>query len=129
MIAAPPFIPIGYRVVRVLSERPGSWVFLAFDPKDSACCLKIQQVAHPEALGEVAANRQILVPLTEMPGFIPLIAWGVDPAHSVLWEEMSLSDDLLTFAGFSVSSMDTYTPLTLALWVQNNGPAVDGRTR
>ena len=122
MIVAPPFIPVGYRVVRVLSERPGSWVFLAFDPQESACCLKIQQVAHPEALGEVAASRQILRPLTEFPGFIPMVAWGVDPAHSVLWEEMSLSDDLLTFAGFSVSSVDTYTPLTLALWAQNNGP-------
>ena len=86
MNATVPGVPAGYRVVRPLSERAGSWVQLATNPAGGWCCLKLQQAAHPESLAELTATRGQLQRLSSGEGLLPLIAWGVEAEARVLWE-------------------------------------------
>ena len=123
MNAILPGIPAGYRVVRPLSERAGSWVQLATNPADGWCCLKLQQVAHAESLAELTATRGQLQRLSSGEGLMPLLAWGVEAEARVLWEELPLADNLLAEGRFVPEQSDTYTPLSLVAWLSEHGPA------
>ena len=121
----PAFAPPGYRVLRPLSERPGSSVFLARNPDDKPCCLKVQTCHHPGTLEALARIRERLVPIVSGPGFIPLRCWGIDAASRILWEEMDLADDAVGTASEGPVPFDAslYTPLTLAHHISESGPA------
>ncbi len=123
MNAIVPGIPAGYRVVRPLSERAGSWVQLAINPAGGWCALKLQQVAHLESLDELAATRGQLQRLSSGEGLMPLLAWGVEAEARVLWEELPLADNLLAEGRFVPEQSDTYTPLSLVAWLSEHGPA------
>lgn len=121
------FVPAGYTLLRPLSVRAGSWVFLALNPAGNHCCLKIQKATRPEALDELARVRRQLVAVLETEGFIPLRTWGLDRATSCLWEELDLADDSVTSRPFDPKEATHYTPLTLATHVSESGavPTLD----
>jgi hypothetical protein len=121
MIHEQPAAPEGYQPLRLLSERTGSWVWLAVNPRSVHCCLKIQRLAHPDALDELAETRARLAPITGEPGFIPLLHWGFDRSALVLWEELALADDLMTLGVYSPDGAADYMPLTLASWISEHG--------
>jgi len=123
MNATLPGIPAGYRPVRPLSERAGSWVQLAINPAGGWCALKLQQVAHSESLDELTATRGQLQRLSAGEGLMPLLAWGVEAEARVLWEELPLADNLLAEGRFVPEQSDTYTPLSLVAWLSEHGPA------
>ena len=122
MISEIPAPPPGYRALRQLSHREGSWVFLAASPQGHHCCLKLQRLTHPEALAALADTRRTLSTLPAGQAFIPLRNWGLEPTGGILWEELDLADDLLTEKPLVAGDVDTYTPLTLAHWVSEHGP-------
>lgn len=122
MIPEVPAPPPGYRVLRQLSQREGSWVYLASSPQGRPCCLKLQRLTRPEALTALADTRRDLSGLPAGQAFIPLRAWGMEPVGGILWEELDLADDLLTERPLAPGDAETYTPLTLAHWVSEHGP-------
>lgn len=122
MTAELPFVPTGYQLLRVLSERPGSWVFIAKNLKEHFCCLKVQRLIHRDNLEALAQTRQSLQEIGKHRAFLPLTEWGADPASCCLWEEMPIADNLLTGKPFIPADLEQYTSLTLHHWVQENGP-------
>ena len=120
----PAFVPPGYRVLRPLSERPGSSAFLALNPDGHPCCLKVQTSHHPGTLEALARVRERLAPILNSPGFILLRSWGIDPLTGVLWEEMELADDASRADASDPGTFEPslYTPLTLAQHVAESGP-------
>ncbi len=122
-----PFIPEGYRLVRPLSVREGSWVFLATGPNSAWCCLKLQQTPRTGSFAALVAARGPLRVLSHGTGMMPLTAWGADHASGTLWEEMPLADDLLTEAPFASERSETYTPFSLVSWLTERGPASTGQ--
>jgi serine/threonine protein kinase len=123
MILEPAFFPEGYSRVRILSERHGSWVFLATNPASGFCCLKVQRLINPEALKALYETRRTLAMLSDGGPFIPIRQWGLDVASSLLWEELELADNLVTNAAFVSPDVQEYTPLTLAARIRESGPA------
>lgn len=121
-MTVPDFIPAGYTLLRPLSVRPGSWVFLALNPSGAHACLKVQKATRPEALDELAHVRRQLEPLLPTDGFIPMRRWGIDRPSSCLWEELDLADDSVTGRRFDPKDASLYTPLTLATQVSEAGP-------
>ena len=121
------FVPDGYQPRRPLSERDGSWVWLASNPEGNWCCLKIQKVSRPETLGTLVAHRKTLQALSQSPGFIRIRSWGADVGSGTLWEELELADDAITERPFDPGSVDTYTPLTLHGWTVEHGAAENQR--
>ena len=117
-----PYQVIGYTVLRILSERNGSWVYLAINSQNRHCCLKIQRLAHPPAVDSMAENRSLLSSLCAEIAFIGLTCWGIDRAESIVWEELELADDAITGRPFSAVDVEHYTPLTLAAYVREHGP-------
>lgn len=118
-----PFVPDGYVPVRILAERNGSWVCLARNPSGDPCCLKVQQLAQPAELESLCATRALLRGLPADHAWITLGNMGADRAASVVWEEMDLADDAVTGLPFRPELAETYTPLTLAGHVRENGPS------
>lgn len=118
-----PYVPDGYRAIRQLSVRSGSWVFLATNPSSGWCCLKIQQVARFDSLETLVEIRHQLYPLCGREGLLPVVNWGVDNHQGVLWEELPLADNLLLDGAFVPEQHETYTPLTLGVWLNEHGPA------
>jgi DNA-directed RNA polymerase specialized sigma24 family protein len=90
------YLPAGYRALRILSERDGSWVYLAVNPSDRHCCLKVQRLAHPAAVDSMAENRTLLASLCATGAFIALNCWGIDQSASIVWEELELADDAIS---------------------------------
>ena len=122
MSAALPYQVSGYTVLRILSERNGSWVFLALNSQNRHCCLKIQRLAHAPAVDSMAENRSLLTALCGKGAFIGFTGWGIDRAESIVWEELELADDAITGKPFSAGDVEHYTPLNLAAYVREYGP-------
>ena len=116
-------LPTGYRPLRTLSERDGSWVYLAINSIGKHCCLKVQRVVDSESLTALRGHRDRLPEITSGEGFIPLVCHGAFPDQGILWEELALADDSITGRPFDAAWADDYTPLTLALRVAESGPA------
>ena len=114
-------IPDGYLAIRVLSERNGSWVYLARNQNAEHCCLKIQKLAVPASLDEILETRSALVRISESSGFVRIRKWGHCKKTLAVWEELDLADDLVSGKAFDPSNEQTYTPLTLAAYVRENG--------
>ena len=123
MIPSPPEAPNGYRLVRELASRPRSWVYLAMNPAGRWCCLKLQQVVHPEVLSGLQALRIRIAGPDRPPGLVTLTATGTDMASGTLWEEMPLADDAESGKPFDPNRVDLYVPSTLALRVMMQGGA------
>lgn len=115
-------MPEGYRCLRVLSDRPGSRVFLAADESGRHCCLKVQRSTQAGMLEALGATRTILREISGGEPFIPLRRWGTVLDGGILWEEMELADDAMTGEAYSPRLAETYTPQTLAGWVREQGP-------
>lgn len=122
MISHLPKFPSGYQPLRTLSERNGSWVFLALNPNGRHCCLKIQRLAHPAAVDSMAENRRLLSSLCAEGAWIRLICWGIERVESIVWEELELADDAISGKPFDAGTVEHYTPLTLAAYVREYGP-------
>lgn len=114
--------PAGYTIHRPLAVRSGSSVHAATRQDGSWCALKLQQVARQDSVESLSRSRNRLLPLTREPGFIPILAWGWEAEAGTLWEEMPLADDLDGMP-FDPKRIETYTPLSLALWLIEHGRA------
>jgi serine/threonine protein kinase len=115
------FVPDGYHILRPLSERNGSWVYLARNELGAYCCLKIQILKHSDSLEALIENRKLLQSLSQNAAFVRLRNWGFDRIRLMLWEEMELADDSVSGRSFSPEQEPTYTPQTLAAHVRENG--------
>ena len=122
MSGEPEYLPQGYKTLRILSERHGSWVYLAVNPGQRPCCLKVQRLAHAAAVDSMAENRTLLSSLCSKGAFIGLKGWGIEQTQSIVWEELELADDAISGKPFFAGDVDHYTPLTLAAYVRENGP-------
>jgi serine/threonine protein kinase len=112
----------GYVLLRILSERDRSRVYLAQGP-DGLCALKLQQPARPELLPEIAARFSKLQTLSRGEGLVHILAQGSTP-QGWHWEALPLADGvpgLPTVA--NEQGKDHYMPLTLRALIIERGPA------
>lgn len=120
-MTAPEVVPAGYEILRPLSVRDGSWVFLALNPAQQHACLKLQHCSRPASLAELVATRRRLIPIVAGDGFIPVRQWGADSSRGFLWEELEMADDWVTGRPFDPADALLYTPTTLAVQVSESG--------
>ncbi len=116
----------GWTLLRVLSEREGSSVYLAKDSRSVFRALKLQQPARgtePEAL---LARYALLQNLTSLPGLLPLLAFGC-LEEAQFWESLALADNLPGLPSLDAErGIEQYTPVTLRSRTTEQGPAPAG---
>jgi hypothetical protein len=113
----------GFRLIRIISDRERSKVYLARDSAGALCAVKVQQPADPAALPGIDARYAQLEPLSTREGLLPILSHGATPQGWV-WEQLPLADNLPGLAPLSEEGgIDHYTPLTLRGWSIEKGPA------
>ena len=111
--------PVGYEVLRILSEGGGGVVALARKIPGELVALKLLRLA-PDANPEEALTRhEKLRLLTVAPGLLHITACGLASDRLWLWEELELADSL---DGGPATVGDDYQPATLRAELIERGP-------
>ncbi len=122
MLSGPASVP-GFSLLRVLSERERSRVYLARDTSGALCALKLKLTHDPASLAELPGLMNRLQPLTRTAGLLPILSCGVTET-GWLWKSFPLADNLPGLPPFADDiGLQLYTPLTLRAWSAERGPA------
>lgn len=106
----------GYRLLRLLSERERSKLFLAMNKEGRWCAVKFQQPKDPLALPGLAQRDALLQALTRESGLLEVLDHG-QINGSWAWKALALADALPTLPSLEVDGgVDQYAPLTLQAW-------------
>ena len=121
-MSSPNSIP-GFSLLRLLSERERSKVYLARDTSGALCAVKLKLPHDPAGLAELAGRVKRLQPLSERTGLLPILAYGVTD-DGWLWKSFPLADNLPGLPPLGdEAGLQQYTPLTLRAWSTEHGPA------
>ena len=113
----------GFSLLRLLSEREGSKVYLARDTSDALCAVKLKLPHDPAGLAELAGRVKRLQPLSGRAGLLPILSYGVTES-GWLWKIFPLADNLPGLPPLGdEAGLQQYTPLTLRAWSTEHGPA------
>ncbi len=113
----------GFSLLRLLSERERSKVYLARDTSGALCAVKLKGPRDPAALAESAGRVKRLQPLTGRTGLLPILSYGVTDS-GWLWKSFPLADNLPGLPPLGdEAGLQQYTPLTLRAWSTEHGPA------
>jgi hypothetical protein len=113
----------GFLLLRLLSERERSKVYLARDTSGALCAVKLKQPHDPAGLEELAELVKRLQPLSGSPGLLPIPSYGVTDS-GWLWKSFPLADNLPGLPPLgNEAGLQQYTPLTLRAWSTEHGPA------
>ncbi len=113
----------GFSLLRLLSERDGSEVYLAKDASGTLCALKLKRPREEGGLAQLAGLVERLQPLSGHPGLLPILSFG-DTENGWLWKSFPLADNLPGLPPLEdESGLQQYTPLTLRAWSAEHGPA------
>jgi hypothetical protein len=112
-----------YQLLRVLSDRERSKVFLARAEQGGLVALKLELPNAPEKMEAIVRRYGTLRELTTAEGFARILEFGRLDSGWV-WHAMPLADNLPGLAPVtSEPGLLHYTPLSLASWTLENGPA------
>ena len=112
----------GFCLLRILSDRERSKVYLARDAASALCAVKLQKPADAGALPGIASRYAQLQPLTSREGLLPILAHGAAP-HGWVWESLPMADNLSGLPPLAdETGIQQYTPLTLRAWIMEHGP-------
>ena len=118
-----PYLVPGFSLLRLLSEREGSKVYLARDTSDALCAVKLKLPHDPAGLAELAGRAKRLQPLSGRAGLLPILSYGVTES-GWLWKSFPLADNLPGLPPLKdEAGLQQYTPLTLRAWSMEHGPA------
>jgi serine/threonine protein kinase len=110
-------------LVRIISDRERSKVYLAKDLAGGFCAIKFQWPSEAAALPSILSRYNDLQPLTAQLGLLQMLAHGVTPDGWV-WESLHLADNLPGLPALTEEAgIQQYTPLTLRAWSTEHGPA------
>ena len=113
----------GFSLLRVLSERERSKVYLARDSSGALCAVKLKGPHDPAGLTELAGRVKRLQPLSGRTGLLPILSYGVTDS-GWLWKSFPLADNLPGLPPLGdEAGLQQYTPLTLRAWSTEHGPA------
>ena len=113
----------GCSLLRLLSEREWSKVYLARDTSGVLCAVKIKLPHDPPGLAELAGLVERLQPLSRQTGLLPILSYGVTDT-GWLWKSFPLADNLLGLLPLGdEAGLQQYTPLTLRAWSTEHSPA------
>ena len=119
----PGFQIAGFSLLRILSDRERSKVWLARGLAGELCAVKLQRPREPSALPGISARYERLLPLTRQTGLLTILSHGVT-GEGWLWESLLLADNLPGLPPVtSEVGIQQYTPLTLRAWSTEHGPA------
>jgi len=121
-MSAPNSIP-GSSLLRLLSERERSKVYLARDTAGVLCAVKLKLPHDPAGLAQWTDLMKRLQPLSGRPGLLPILSYGVTD-NGWVWESFPLADNLPGLPPLGdEAGLQQYTPLTLRAWSTEQGPA------
>src|SRR5438445_8592080 len=113
----------GFSLLRTLSDRDRSKVFLARDRAGALAAVKLQLPADSRALPGILARYGRLQPLTTRRGLLPILSYGI-ASDGWLWESLPLADNLPGLPPLTEhAGLEQYTPVTLRTWTTEQGPA------
>ncbi len=113
----------GFSLLRVLSERERSKVYLARNSSGALCAVKLKGPHDPAGLTELAGRVKRLQPLSGRTGLLPILSYGVTDS-GWLWKSFPLADNLPGLPPLGdEAGLQQYTPLTLRAWSTEHGPA------
>ena len=113
----------GFSLLRLLSERERSKVYLARDTSGALCAVKLKLPHDPAGLAELAGRVKRLQPLSGRTGLLPILSYGVTES-GWLWKSFPLADNLPGLPPLGdEAGLQQYTPLTLRAWSTEHGPA------
>jgi hypothetical protein len=118
-----PFRVPHYDILRILSDRETSKLFLARREAGTWAALKLELPSEPGKLDVILRRYRILQGLSAIEGFTRIFDLGqLDSGW--IWHSMPLADNLPGLPPLdSETGLRHYTPLTLASWIIENGPA------
>lgn len=112
----------GYQLLRSVSNRETSKLFLAREVKAGLAAVKLELPKAPGAVEGILRRYGKLQGLTSAEGFATIIEFGQLESGWV-WHSMPLADNLPGLAELSSEEgFQHYTPLTLASWIIEKGP-------
>jgi hypothetical protein len=112
----------GFCLIRIISDREQSKVYIARDSAGALCAVKVQKPADPAALPTVDARYAQLQPLSTREGLLPILSHGTTRGGWV-WERLPLADNLPGLTPLTQEGgLDHYTPLTLRGRSIEHGP-------
>jgi hypothetical protein len=121
-MSSPNSIP-GFSLLRLLSERERSKVYLARDTSGALIAVKLKQPRDPAGLTELAGRVKRLQPLSVRTGLLPILSYGLTDS-GWLWKSFPLADNLPGLPPLGdEAGLQQYTPLTLRAWSTEHGPA------
>lgn len=107
---------LGYSLLRKLSDREHSRLFLAQDGAGTYCAVKFQRPRDPVRLSELVKRNARLKPLTHHPGFLEILAHGTTEDGWV-WNALPLADNLHNLPPINTEAgLRHYTPLNWLAW-------------
>jgi len=113
----------GYTLVRLLSDRERSKLFLARDETGALCAIKLHKPRDPDQLEGLVERNQRLAPLTRQPGFFQILAHGATESGWT-WKALPLADNLLSLPPVTTNDgVQQYTPLNFLAWRAENAEA------
>ncbi len=113
----------GFSLLRLLSERERSKVYLARDTSGVLCAVKLKLPHDPAGVTELAERVKRLQPLSGGTGLLPILSYGVTDS-GWLWKSFPLADNLPGLPPLGdEAGLQQYTPLTLRAWSMEHGPA------
>ena len=113
----------GFSLLRLLSERERSKVYLARDTSGALCAVKLKLPHDPAGLAQWAGLVKRLQALSRQAGLLPILSCGVTES-GWLWKSFPLADNLPGLPPLAdEAGLQQYTPLTLRAWSTEHGPA------
>lgn len=118
-VNVPPVIP-GCTLLRLISDRDKSKLFLARDGAGNFCAIKLHQPRDSAQLAEMVHRNTRLKPLTRQQGLFEIRDHGTTQ-DGWTWKKLPLADNLLSLPPLTApGGVDLYTPLNLMAWRSEN---------
>ena len=112
----------GFSLLRLISDRERSRVFLARNDTGELCAIKFQKPGDPAQLADLVRRDAKLQALARREGFLEIIACGTT-AEGWTWKSLPLADNLPGLAPLDTAlGVQQYTPMNLLAWRSAMGP-------
>jgi serine/threonine protein kinase len=118
-----PFHVPGFSLLRLISDRERSKLFLARNAAGGLCAIKLQQPREPAQLASLARRVARLQPLTRHEGLLEILAHGTTE-QGWAWKALPLADNVSGLPSLDTEpGVQQYTPLNLLAWRSNGSSA------